>query len=43
MLNLKDVRKIADIKTDNIPVFKAIHTTKKGYISCDTWMMPLAL
>jgi hypothetical protein len=43
MLSLKDVRKITDIEADNIPVFKAIHTTKKGCKPCNTWMMPLAL
>jgi hypothetical protein len=36
MLNIKDVGKIADIEEDNIPVFKAIHTSKKGYIACNT-------
>jgi hypothetical protein len=35
MLSLKDVRKSADIEEDNIPVFKAIHTSKKGYIACN--------
>jgi hypothetical protein len=43
MLSIKDVRKITDIEADNIPVFKAIHTIKKGYISCDTWRRILAL
>jgi hypothetical protein len=34
-VNIKDVWEIADIKTITIAVFKAIHTTKKGYMSCD--------
>ena len=29
MLSIIDVRKITDIEDNNIPVFKAIHTTKK--------------
>jgi hypothetical protein len=40
---MKNIRKIVDIAPHNIPVFKIIHTIKKGYISCHTWMMPLIL